>query len=254
MSGKTIATPYVVVSQPMYFPWIGLLEQIRICDAFVYYDDVQFARGFFNRVQIKTGQGIRWLTVPLLDWRRGQLINEVRIDNSQDWRRSHRDQLRQAYASAPFLRDLLALVDDVFSNDFEIIGDLARASTDALISYFPAIGEGKKFSTSSSMGIAGASSQRLIDICSALTAKTYLTGHGARHYLDHEGFESQGIAVEYIDYGLDEYTQSHGEFTPYVSSLDLVAHCGPNGLKHIRGKPIPWRSFIDITAQKEGKK
>ena len=234
----------VVVSQPMYFPWPGLLEQFRLCDTFVYYDDVQFARGFFNRVQIKTVHGIRWLTVPLLDWRRGQLINEVRIDNTQDWKRSQRDQLRQAYVEAPFRNEMLDLVDDVFSRDYAIIGDLAEASTDALVRYFPAISENTSVLKSSEMNVPGASTQRLIDLCSALDAGTYLTGHGARHYLEHEQFEAVGIDVAYIDYGLSEYPQAHGPFTPYLSALDLIAHCGPDGVEYIRGQMLPWRPFV----------
>jgi hypothetical protein len=245
----TLPKPCVVVSQPMYFPWVGILEQIRICDSFVYYDDVQFARGFFNRVQIKTSAGVRWLTVPLLDWHRGQLINEVKIDNTQNWKGNHRDQLKQAYAAAPFRADMMEIVDEVFSRDYEVIGDLARASTDALVRYFPAIGEDKPFLASSTMGIAGSSSQRLIDICSHLDAKSYLTGHGARNYLDHEGFEAKGIEVAYIDYELDEYRQLHGDFTPYVSSLDLIANCGRDGEKLIRGNPSNWRDFLQAADQ-----
>ena len=52
----------VVISQPMYFPWIGIFEQIRLADVFVFYDDVQFTRGFINRVQYKTPQGTGWIT------------------------------------------------------------------------------------------------------------------------------------------------------------------------------------------------
>ena len=247
--------PCIVVSQPMYFPWVGMLQQIRLCDAFVYYDDVQFSRGgFFNRVQIKTRQGIRWLTVPLLDFRLGQLINEVRIDNTKDWKRIHRDQLQQAYAAAPFREDMFDVVDQVFSRDYEVIGELASASTDALVRYFSAIGAGKPFLVSSSMGVPGSSSQRVIDICVALNAKMYLTGHGARNYLDHEAFEDEGIAVAYIDYELDEYPQLHGDFTSYVSALDLIANCGREGVKHIRGKPENWRSFVAQSQQPKSKK
>ncbi len=242
--GTGCLKPCIVVSQPMYFPWVGMLQQIRLCDTFVYYDDVQFARGFFNRVQIKTRHGVRWLTVPLGDWRRGQHINEVEIDNTKDWKRSHRDQLTQAYATAPLRREMFDLVDEVFSRDYEVIGELASASTGALVRYFPEIGAGKPFLMSSSMSVPGSSSQRLVDICVALNARTYLTGHGARNYLDHEAFEDRGIAVAYIDYELDEYPQLHGEFMPYVSALDLIANCGRDGLKHIRGKPENWRSFI----------
>ena len=65
----------VVVSQSMYFPWCGLLDQIRQADVFVYYDDVQLVRGFCNRVQVKTLQGYKWITVPLLRKSQKQLIH-----------------------------------------------------------------------------------------------------------------------------------------------------------------------------------
>lgn len=234
-----------VVSQPMYFPWPGLLEQYHLCDVFVFYDDVQFTRGFFNRVQIKTPSGSCWLTVPLYDWHRGQLINEVRIDNTKRWKSNHRNQLYHAYAKAPFRNDMLDLVDDVFTNEYDIIGDLAKASTEALVRYFPSISENTVVHKSTTLHIPGAKSQRLIDFCSALNAGTYLTGHGARHYLEHERFETRGINVAYINYSLSEYPQSHGAFTPYVSSLDLIAHCGPSGAQHIKGQMIPWRKFSE---------
>lgn len=238
----------IVVSQPMYFPWIGQLQQVGLCDAFVFYDDVQFSRGFFNRVQIKTKQGPRWLTVPLMQWKRGQLICEVEIDNSQDWMRSHRDQLKQAYSGAPFYTEMIALVDEVFSHEYTVIGELAERSLTAMIGYYSQIAEGTRFLRSSELGITGESSQRLIDICSLLNGTHYLTGHGARNYLNHAAFDEKGIAVEYIDYELDSYPQPHGEFTPYVSALDMIANCGGNGVKLIRGRPVHWRNFITSSA------
>ena len=234
----------IVVSQPMYFPWVGQLQQVRLSDAFVFYDDVQFARGFFNRVQIKTQQGIRWLTVPLMKWKRGQLICEVEIDNFQDWKRSHRDQLKQAYAGAPFFADMIALVDEVFARDYVIVGELAEASTKAMVGYYSSITAGTQFLRSSELKVPGESSQRLIDICMHLGGSQYLTGHGARNYLDHIAFEQKGIAVEYINYDLPTYPQAHGEFTPYVSALDMIANCGRDGEGLIRGRAMQWRDFI----------
>ncbi|WP_409525347.1 WbqC family protein [Nitrincola sp. MINF-07-Sa-05] len=241
----------VVISQPMYFPWPGILEQYRLCDTFIYYDDVQFSRGFFNRVQIKTAGGRRWLTVPLLDWHRGQLIQEVYIDNSQDWKRKQRDQLRQAYAGAPFKADMLDLVDAVFSRNYHTIGELAQESTEALVRYFPPISKDTFMLRSSELSVTGASTERLINLCRSLGANQYLTGHGARNYLEHERFEQQGINVSYIDYGVDEYTQLHGPFTPYVSSLDLIANCGQAGIEQINGNLQPWRNFIKQADQSQ---
>lgn len=242
----------VVVSQPMYFPWIGQLEQVHLADAFVFYDDVQFARGFFNRVQIKTAGGIRWMTVPLRDQHRGQLINETQIDERVDWRRSHLDAFRQAYAGAPFLDDAITLMAGVFAQPVVSLAELSMASTLALVQYFE-LESACEFLRSSERSIAGCGTQRLVDLCAAEQATQYLTGHGARHYLAHESFEVRGMDVSYIEYGCALYEQFHGAFTPYVSALDLVAHCGPQGRALIGGRVVSWREFVERQASRQEK-
>ena len=239
----------VVVSQPMYFPWVGILEQVRLSNVFVHYEDVQFTRGgFSNRVQVKTEGGMRWLTVPLKNHILGQLINEVQIDHRADWQRSHRDILKQAYAKTEHKAEIFDLVDEVFSQRYDSLAELSKASMMSLIRYF-GLEDGRAFIDSPDLGITGSSTQRVIDICVRLKAASYITGHGARNYLEHEAFEARGIDVDYIGYGLSPYKQLHGPFTPYVTALDLVANCGKDGVHHIAGKQISWREFIAI--QKE---
>ena len=233
----------IVVSQPMFFPWYGFLEQIRLCDTFVFYDDVQFSKGSFsNRVQIKTANGIRWLTVPTQNLHLGQLINEVEINNRKDWKRSLKDLLQQAYVNSPFKKDMLSVVDHVFCREVDTLSALSIASIKALLDYFD-LAENITFYTSSELGISGSSTQRVLDLCVNFAGKSYLTGHGARHYLEHESFESHDIEVNYMDYGLREYPQQNGEFTPYVSALDLIANCGKAGVSNISGDITPWREF-----------
>ena len=239
----------VVISQPMYFPWVGILEQVRLSNVFVHYEDVQFTRGSFsNRVQVKTETGMRWLTVPLKNCVLGQQINEVEIDYRTDWRRSHMDILKQAYAKSEHRIEMLDLVDEVFSQKYDSLAELSKASTMGLIHYF-GLEDGHTFMDSPNLGVTGSSTQRVIDICVRLKASNYITGHGASNYLEHEAFEARGIDVDYIGYGLSPYKQFHGAFTPYVTALDLVANCGKDGLHYIAGKQIPWREFIAI--QKE---
>ncbi|MEO6690530.1 MAG: WbqC family protein [Dokdonella sp.] len=242
----------LVISQPMYFPWPGLLEQIRMCETFVHYSDVQFSKGSFtNRVQIKTAQGIRWLSVPLRRLGLGQRIDEVATDESVDWRRKHCDQLRQAYADAPFRIEMLNLVEKVFSDSYPSIAKLSIASTMALARYFT-LDCGRRFHDSSNLDVPGASTSRVVDICRRLNANRYLTGHGARNYLDHARFESHGIGVFYAGYSLTPYPQQHGPFMPYVTALDLVANCGKAGVSCIAGQPIPWRQFLASAAASPG--
>ena len=235
----------VVISQSMYFPWVGLLEQIRLADVFVHYNDVQYTRGFYNRVQVKTAAGVQWMTVPLRDQHRGQLIDEVLVDDRRDWRGEHRALLARGYAAAPFLQEMLRVVDSAFNVPATSLADVSCASTLALAEYF---GLDARFLNSRALGVPGHSSQRLHDITQQLGGSVYATGHGAKNYLDHELFERSGIAVEYMNYQRVPYAQLHGAFTPYVTGLDLVANCGRDGVAVLVSDSTHWRGFVNQPA------
>ena len=77
--------------QPVYLPWLGLLHKIAISDVFVSFNQVQYLpRDWNNRNRIKTPNGPMWLTVPVLTKNKfHQKINEVRINNTLNWRHKH---------------------------------------------------------------------------------------------------------------------------------------------------------------------
>jgi hypothetical protein len=234
----------VVISQPMFFPWVGMFEQIKLADIYVHYVDVQFSKGsFVNRVQIKTSTGIKWLTVPLKGLTLGQHISDVEINDSKDWRGSHYQMLTQAYADSPFRDDMLAVVEKIYGAKVKNIGEIAINSLNAVVEYFD-LNENTRFVDSRDMKISGASSQRVLDIVGAVGGDIYISGHGAKKYLDHKVFERKEIRVEYMDYQMAAYPQLHGEFTPYVSILDLIANCGKEGRKCINSGASYWRESV----------
>lgn len=234
----------IVISQPMYFPWVGLFEQLRQADVFVHYDDVQFSKGSFtNRVQMKTEQGSRWLTIPLRDLRFGQSIRDVRIDNRQNWQERQRAQFCQAYRYAPFVPDAIDIMDRVFASGSDNLAEVLIDGFEAIASYFGLL-HGRTLVRSSQLGIEGASSDRVIRIVERLSGQTYVTGHGAKNYLDHEAFHARGIEVRYIDYRKLPYPQLHGGFTPFVTALDLVANVGRAGSEVISSPTVNWKEFI----------
>ncbi len=239
----------VVISQSMYFPWIGLLEQVRLADCFVHYDDVRFGRGFYNRVQVKTTDGPRWMTVPVVGNGRTQTIDETPVDNTTNWQRRHLEMLRHAYSRAPYRDEMLELVAGVLDGQARTLGELSRASMLALVDYF-GLRQGREFVDSRILGIPGASSERLRDIVLALSGTTYVTGHGARNYLDHELLERSGITVDYMAYELRSYPQLNGPFTPFVTALDLIANCGADGRSLLSSGSVHWKLFLAGQLQK----
>jgi WbqC-like protein family len=234
----------VVISQPFYFPWVGLFEQIRLCDVFVHYDDVAFSKGgFSNRVQIKTNQGSQWLTVPLRDVKLGAEIRELGFNETKDWRKQHINSFHQAYARAPFKTDAAEILEKVLASRHSNLADLSIASVEAACEYL-GLDKGRQFFRSSELGIGGNSSERVLDLVRHFQGTVYVTGHGARNYLDHEGFEGQGVSVQYMDYRRMPYAQLHGAFDPHVSILDLIANHGRSGIAMIISGTKDWKEFI----------
>ena len=232
----------VAISQPMYFPWAGMLEQMRLADVWVHLDDAQFSKGgFFNRVQIKTDQGTQWLTVPLAESKLGQQLIETQMAK-HDWQRKHLASLSQAYAGALHADEMLTLAETVLGNETESLAALSVASMEALAEYFGITP--KDIRWTSQMAVAGIGSARVLAICEMLGAERYVTGHGAREYLDHESFEAAGIRVEYLDYTKQPFPQLHGPFTPFVSALDLAANCGRAGREVIASGTVYWKDLV----------
>ncbi|MCT7961889.1 WbqC family protein [Laspinema sp. D1] len=236
----------IVISQPMYFPWVGMFEQINLCDAYVNYDDVQFSKGSFtNRVQIKTNssRGFNWLTVPVKNLKLGILINDLEINNQKNWQNQHLELLKQAYKNAPYVKEMLDLVTNLFDLYLTTISELSMKSMELVISYFD-LASDKTFYTASNLGIEGSSSERVYQIVKYLNGTHYITGHGAKNYLDHSLFEKNGIRVEYMDYLKLPYPQQFSAFNPHVSVLDLIANTGKQGKNYIRSSTIYWKEFL----------
>lgn len=227
----------------MFFPWVGLLEQVRLADIFVHYDDVQFSKGsFVNRVQIKTPQGMRWMTIPLVDVHLGQRIKDVKVAPPIQWRDAHLRLLKSSFSGAPFEGDALQLAECVFSSGCRNLGELVRRSVLALVNYF-GLDKTTRFVDVESLDCPGVSSERVLSVVQKVQGDVYVTGHGAARYLDHESFDAAGIRVEYINYQCRPYPQLHGEFVPFVSGLDLVANCGKSGVEYICSDTVFWREI-----------
>lgn len=233
----------VVISQSMLFPWCGFLEQVRLADVFVHLDDVQFSKGgVVNRIQIKTEAGSKWMTVPLEGHKLGQAIDEVRVKPISDWRERHLGFLRQNLSGTPHWKDCRNLVEEVYSDEEESLVCLVRKSLLALCRYFN-LDKNTKFTDVSDLQIGGSGSDRVLNIVKALGGDEYITGNGARNYLDHERFEDEGVRVSYMNYEMRPYPQQHGTFTPYVSGLDLLSNCGQAGQSCISSKATYWKDF-----------
>ena len=226
----------VVILQPSYVPWRGYFHQIYKADLFVFYDDVQYDKhGWRNRNRIKTPQGGQWLTIPVLS--SGVVcnkvpINQVQINRCTNWPRNHFKSLRQNYGKSPHYNTYESMLAEFYGRDYQYLADFTINLTIELARQL-GIKHTKFIRSSEIHGIAGAKTERLINILSHVGAKKYITGPSASNYLDEKKLEEAGVGLEYVDYNYPEYPQRHPPFDPYLSILDLMFSVGPESLSYI---------------------
>jgi WbqC-like protein len=222
----------VAIHQPHYLPWLGYLAKWAAADVFVALDTVQYEKnGWQNRNRIKTAAGPRWLTVPV-HAQLGTPIGEVTVDVSQPWAARHLRAIEDAYARAPHLAGHRAGLQRLYATPWERLAPLAVASAEWLAR---AAGIATPLRLASDLAVTATDpSQRLVALCRAVGADTYLAGRESARYMDAAPFEAAGIRVLYQEYTHPEYPQLHGEFAPFLSGLDLLLTHGDEALGILR--------------------
>ena len=205
---------------------------MRRADVFCYLNDVQYKKNEWqNRNRIKTAQNWQWITVPVR-YRFPEKINEVQINNTTHWNKKHLQALITNYNRAPYFNTYISVFEDIFSKEWHLISELNIHLIERLKDALQL--QEKNTIVSLELKLRDDPSDRLIDICKALGADTYLAGQGAANYMDVARFEKNGLKVIMQDFTHPVYPQLFKDFQPYMSIVDLLFNCGPESLNVIR--------------------
>lgn len=214
--------------QLQYMPGLRFFAKMRRSDVFVLLDDVQYERREFqNRNRIRVPAGAQYLTVPVLaKGRFDAAIRDIPLDNSRPWAADHLSAIRMNYAKSAHFKSYLPGLEAIYGARYDRMGELALATINFLREGF---GIRTPMRLSSEMKISSVSTARLVDICRAAGADGYLSGAGAKDYLEEGLFAAAGVKVEWQKFEPRPYPQAFPGFTPDLSSLDLLLNLGPAG-------------------------
>lgn len=233
----------IAIMQPQYFPWPGYFELYLACDKFVFLDHVQLVKGFTNRVQIKSSQGSKWLTIPIKK-QKSYLPIDMTISNDElMWGQKHKNQLIESYKDAPYYGQVMDIFENFLEHKNNNISDIAKLSVSQILKFL-GIYLDSKIIHSSDLGINSSKSDLIFEIVRKLEGTSYITGKGGINYLDHDKFSDNGVEIFYMDYRMSEYRQLHGPFNPFVSILDMIANNGGRIDLIESPKVLHWRSYI----------
>ena len=224
----------VAIQQPEHLPWIGFFNKMAQSDLFVYLDNVQLKKRYFeNRNRIKTNDGPKWITVPIHSkGKYTQNINQVIIDNESRWTKKYMGIIERTYKKSPFWNDVKKIVFPclVESRDrlVDLNYDLIKRCRDYLqISTPVRLASALQVDRLSGSGL-------ILDICIKTKADIYISGTDGKEYLDIDRFNQKGIKIVYHDFIHPDYPQQYGAFESHLSIIDLIANMGPKSSHIVR--------------------
>lgn len=236
----------IAILQSNYIPWKGVFDLINSVDEFVFYDDVQFTkRDWRSRNQIKTRNGLAWLSVPVITHGKfNQKINEAVIDNSFKWQESHYKTICHSYANAPYFEKYKHIIESIYLDSHW--SSLSSLNKHVIQMISDELGINTNFVESESLYSKGEKEDRLIDICIKLGANEYVSGPAGKNYINEQKFIDANIKLTYFDYEYPRYPQLFGEFEHYVSILDVLFNCGDSSQYYIWG----WKANGGVESDK----
>ena len=217
----------VTLHQPEHLPWLGYFHKMAQADLYVYVDNVQYRKQYFqNRNRVRGAQGAVWVGVPVLkECHRHGPLKDVRIDNSRDWRTTYWGSIEHNYRRHPYFNRYAERLWTIVMSPRERLLDLNYE----LIDFFRGeLGIDTPTIKASELDATGAKTDLIHMVCLRVGARTYLSGPSGQDYLDERPFREVGIDVRYHAFEHPVYPQlRRPTFTPCLSTLDLLMHEGP---------------------------
>jgi len=222
-----------------YLPPIDFFVRACVADVYLLADDIQFStNGFSHRAKIKTGDGVRILSLPVLTKGRGpQIISQVELDNGRHWQRRHWRSIEANYCHAPYFDQFADEIDVLFKKSYKYFHEVNLAFTFALSRWLRMPSMPK---LTSGFPSSAKKEERLIELARKTGATVYLCDASYKGVLSSDKFTEASIQLRFADFSGVTYPQLFGAFQANSSALDLLLNEGTRAA----------REYIDRIAER----
>lgn len=219
----------VGIHQPNFFPWIGYFDKMDSSDVFIVLDDVQLTdSSFTQRSRVLNCNGVAtYLTVAFE--KKGYLqktIRDVKVNKSVDWQKRQMDFLQGTYGKTKYWQEVLELIRPIYEKEYDYLLDVNMKTLEIFRELLkietPIIMQSDMIYNKESK-----KDELVLELCESIGATRYLSGNGAKKYMNIDTFSENGIEIEFQEYNQPVYTQFFSkDFQPGLSMLDMLLNCG----------------------------
>lgn len=219
----------VAIQQAHYFPWLGYLDKLAKVDKFIIMDTVQLTDSSVairNKFLENTGKE-KLLSVSID--KKGYLekkSNEIELKDWERVRKKHSRFLFYNYKNSEFFEEVWKEIEFIFEKEYKFLFDLQLDILKTLMKLFNLKTE-IVFQSSLIYNYEAKKNDLVLELCKAVKANYYLSGNGAKKYMELAPFEKENIKVVFQKFSYPQYKQKNSvDFIPNLSSLDLLFNCG----------------------------
>lgn len=207
--------------QPYFFPYIGYYQLIAAVDLFIVYDNIKYTKkGWINRNRmLQNGKDVMF-SLPLksdsdyLDVCERELAADFNGDNLLN-------QLKGVYRRAPYFAQTLPLVEQIVRCDDANLFRFLHNSIAKTCEHLSITTEIRK-SSGIAIDHALKNQDKVLALCAAVGASTYVNAIGGRELYSKETFRERGINLKFLQSKPFEYPQFGAAFVPWLSIIDVM--------------------------------
>lgn len=213
----------LAIMQPYFLPYIGYWQLLQAVDEFVIYDNIEFTKkGWFNRNRILDGDHDRLFTIPIKKDSDYLPVDQrfLSDDSAKEIERTLRI-IEATYKKAPYFAMAFPVIEACFRfadknlfaytyNSIQLICNYLEIDTRIVVSSHVAIDHSLK------------AENKVLAICKAESATTYINAIGGIDLYDKERFAHEGVSLQFIKADDIVYQQFGDAFVPWLSIIDVM--------------------------------
>lgn len=209
------------IMQPYFLPYIGYFQLIAAVDTFIVYDNIKYTKkGWFNRNRMLLNGADAMFSLPLK--KDSDSLDVVQRELAVDFdRKKLLNQFKGAYGRAPLFEQNYPLLERIVRYEETNLFRYIHHSISELCAHL-GIKTMIKISSEINIDHALKGQDKVLALCAATGADTYINSIGGLDLYAKEDFYARGIELKFIKARPFEYVQLGAPFVPWLSIIDVL--------------------------------
>ena len=215
----------IAIMQPYFLPYIGYWQLIHDVDEFVLYDTIKYTKkGWINRNRFLVNGADQLFSLPLKSASDFLYIRDRELAGDFDPDILLR-QFEGAYAKAPYFKEHFPIIEDILRCPHGNLFDYIYNSIEKICAFLdiktPII-----ISSDIKSGHEDLKGQdKVINLCKARNAETYINPIGGVDLYNKESFRTHDITLSFLRARALHYDCFGQNAIPHMSILDVMMFC-----------------------------